>query len=175
MLLLWWLSMVQVISLSSWWKKFFISLVLSIIYLFFSSGRISPQFWEVFHKPTTSLLFSLLVFQQLHSTLLLRMPFQALLWQKLSFSSPFFNYLSSGGIVMLLSSTHLLVLSRSCYFLAYPFNQSAVSSFQVLFILSSLASLFNRSVVRICSSLFLFSDGDGQLLLSPLYSFLEMA
>ena len=30
---------------------------------------------------------------------------------------------------------------------------------QVLFALSSLASLFNRSAVRICSSLFLFSDG----------------
>ena len=34
-------------------------------------------------------------------------------------------------------------------------NQSVVSSLRVLFILSSLASLFNRSVVRICSSLFL--------------------
>ena len=31
MLLLWWLSMVQVISLSSWRKKFFISLVLSFL------------------------------------------------------------------------------------------------------------------------------------------------
>ena len=31
MLLLWCLSMIQVISLSSWWKKFFISSVLSII------------------------------------------------------------------------------------------------------------------------------------------------
>ena len=31
MLLLWCLSMIQVISLSSWWKKFFILLVLSII------------------------------------------------------------------------------------------------------------------------------------------------
>ena len=100
---------------------------------------------------------------------------------------------------MLLSSTHLLVLSGSCSFRAYPFNRSVVSSFQVsshfvkfnsfhlqaeccpnyiilipslscfnrvlcpfaqvLFALSSLASLFNRSVVWIFSSLFLFSNG----------------
>ena len=45
------------------------------------------------------------------------------------------------------------------FFLAYPFNRSVVSSLQVLFILSSLASLFNSSAVRICSSLFLFSNG----------------
>ena len=30
----------------------------------FRSGRILPQFWEAFHKPTTSLFVSLLVFQQ---------------------------------------------------------------------------------------------------------------
>ena len=40
-------------------------------------------------------------------------------------------------------------------FRAYPFNRSVVSTLQFLFILSSLASLFNRSAVRICSSLFL--------------------
>ena len=55
---------------------------------------------------------------------------------------------------MLLSS---LIISNwgSCSFHAYPFNRSVVSSLQVLFILSSLASLFNRSVVRIWYSLFL--------------------
>ena len=52
---------------------------------------------------------------------------------------------------MLLSSTHYLVVSRSCSFLAYPFNRSVVSSIQVLFILSSFASLFNWSVVQILS------------------------
>ena len=40
-----------------------------------------------------------------------------------------------------LSSTHLLVLSRSSSFLAYPFNRSVVSSLQFLFILSSFPSL----------------------------------
>ena len=60
---------------------------------------------------------------------------------------------------MFLSSTHLLVLSGSCSFHAYPFNRSVRSSAQVLFYLSILASLFYRSAVRICSSLFLFSNG----------------
>ena len=36
----------------------------------FCSGRISPQFWEVFHRPTTSLFVSLLVFHQLRYNLL---------------------------------------------------------------------------------------------------------
>lgn len=57
---------------------------------------------------------------------------------------------------MLLFSTHHLVCHRSCSFRAYPFNQSVVSSAQVLFILSSLVSLFNRSAVRIWSSLIPF-------------------
>ena len=45
-----------------------VGVIISIIC--FCTGRISPQLWEVFHKPTTSLFFSLLVFQQLRSILL---------------------------------------------------------------------------------------------------------
>ena len=100
---------------------------------------------------------------------------------------------------MLLSSTHLFVLSGSCSFHAYPFNRSVVSSFQVsshlvkfnsfhlqveccpnyitlipslscltgvlclfaqvLFALSSLANLLNRSTAQSYSSLFLFANG----------------
>ena len=56
---------------------------------------------------------------------------------------------------MLLSSPITSFCKDHVLFLAYPFNRSVVSSFQVLFILSSLASLFNRSAVRICSPLFL--------------------
>ena len=44
-------------------------------------------------------------------------------------------------------------------FLVYAFNRSVVSSAQVLSILSSFISLFNRSAARIGSSLFLFSNG----------------
>ena len=79
-----------------------------------------------------------------------------------------------GGIVMLLFSTHHLVCLRSCSFHDCPFNRSVVSSAQVLFILSSLTSIFNRSAIQICSSLFLFSNGVFSASSSPLYSFLEM-
>src|SRR4051812_33828679 len=65
---------------------------------------------------------------------------------------PFF---CSGGIVMLLSLTHHLVLPRSCFFRAYPFNRSVVSSLQVLFILSSFPSSFRRSAAQMISILFL--------------------
>src|SRR4051812_27944691 len=114
-----------------------------------------------FHKPTTSLFFLLLVFQQFPSNLLSRMLSKlncGRSWHLLLHSFITMIYLPffcSGGIVMLLSSTHHLVLPRSCFFRAYPFNRSVVSSLQVLFILSSLASLFNQSAARISSSLFL--------------------
>ena len=68
--------MIQVLHLSSRWNKFLASLFISIQSIVSVSGRTSPQFWDVFHKPTTSLLFSLLVFQQLRSTLLLKMLFK---------------------------------------------------------------------------------------------------
>ena len=61
---------------------------------------------------------------------------------------------------MLLSSPVTLLCQDHVLFLVYPFSRSVVSSAQVLFILSSLVSLFNRSVVRICSSLFLFPNGE---------------
>ena len=48
----------------------------------------------------------------------------------------------STGVLLEFFLSHL-VLSRSRYYLPHPFNQSVVSTFQVLFILSSLASLFN--------------------------------
>ena len=52
--------------------------------------------------------------------------------------------------------THHLDSWGSCSFHAYPFNRSVLPfSFKFFFILSSLASLFNRSAVRFWSSLFL--------------------
>ena len=72
MLLLWCLSMIQVISLLSLVEEIF-HLVGVINYIIcFRSGRISPQFREVFHKPTTSLFVSLLVLQRLRDNLLER-------------------------------------------------------------------------------------------------------
>ena len=42
---------------------------------------------------------------------------------------------------------------------AYPSNRSVVSSLLVLFTLASISSLFKRSAVRICNSLFRFPTG----------------
>src|SRR3954467_12606429 len=73
-------------------------------------------------RPYQAYSFRFWFSQQLRSTLLLKMHFQAQLWQKLAFSSPsfYFNYLSSISSfrrhVMLFSSTHLIVLSGSCSF-----------------------------------------------------------
>ena len=73
-----------------------------------------------FHKPTTSLFVSLLVFQQLRSILLCKDAFQADLWYKLGFSSP---PLCPNNLASILSFrrhcdvalfTHHLALARSC-------------------------------------------------------------
>ena len=137
MLLLWCLSMTQVLHLSSRRNKFLVSLFISIQSIVFCQWQnFTSRFRDVFHKPTTSLLVSLLDFQQLQSTLLLKMLFQAHLRQKMLCSPPFIPFhslISSGGIVMLLSSTHHLVLSRS----------------------SSIPSIYNRSAIQIISFLFL--------------------
>ena len=103
-------------------KYFLVSLFLSIQFFFPWVAGCHLIIWDVFHKTISSVFFSLLVFQQLRSTRLLRMPSQALLWHKMAFSSPFsyLNYLSSillfRGIVMLLFSTHHLVLSKIIFF-----------------------------------------------------------
>ena len=97
-------------------------------------GRISPYSFEKFSiSPLQAYFFSWLVFQQFCSILLLKMPFQALLWQKLRFSSPFphFNYLYS--ILLFRRHCHVALFNpssrfcqRSCSFCAYPFNRSVV-------------------------------------------------
>ena len=153
MLLLWCLSMIQVISLSSWWKKFFISSVLSII-LFVS---VVAEFCLNFEKFSISPLqaYSFRHWFSNNSVI-------TFLEGCLAFSSPFFyfNYLSSILLFRrhcdVVLFNHHLVLSGSCSFHAYPFNRSVLPfSFKFFFILSSLASLSNRSAVRFWSSLFL--------------------
>ena len=56
---------------------------------------------------------------------------------------------------MLLSATHLLVLSGSCSFRPYPFNRSVVPAFRIFPILPSFASLLRRSAAQIISFLIL--------------------
>ena len=63
-------SMIQVFSYPLGKISFHLFVDLKQAFVF-GSGRISPQFWEVFHKPTTSLFVSLLFFfQQFRSNLL---------------------------------------------------------------------------------------------------------
>ena len=122
MLLLWCLSMIQVFSYPLGKSSFhiFVDLKQAIVSV---SGRLSPHnFWDVFHKLTTSLFISLLIFQQLRSILLCKDAFQADLWYKLAFSSPFFYFNDLASILSFRSHcdvvlfTHHLVLSRSCSF-----------------------------------------------------------
>ena len=91
--------------------------------------------WDVFHKTISSLFFSLLVFQQLRSSICCkRAPSRS------CFPSfiPFHSYFCSGGFVMLLSSTHLFVFFRIVFFSWFihltgvlcPFAQ-ALSFYQV--------------------------------------------
>ena len=101
------------------------------------------------HKPTRSLLFSLLIFQQLRSSLLRKdVFFQIHLWKELSFSSPFFYFndlssiLSFGGNVMLLFSLIISFCQDHVIFLT-----GVLCSHSSFFILSSFASRLNRSAV----------------------------
>ena len=86
------------------------------------------------------------------------------------FSSPFFSlqsFISTGGIVILLSSTHHLVLSRSCNF-SFLIRLAGVSCFHSSsLILSSFASFLNRRAVwnpsyPLCHS---FNSSRGSVLL----------
>ena len=87
MLLLWCLSMIQVFNYPLGKRSFHLFLF-SSKQLFFVSGTISPQVLRCFNKSTTSLCFSLLVFQQIRSILICKDAFQVHLWQKISFYSP---------------------------------------------------------------------------------------
>ena len=86
---------------------------------------------------------------------------QTHLWQKLAFSSPFCysndisSTISFGGIVTLLFSLTISIREDRVLFLLIHLTGVLRHLFKFFFILSSLASLFNRSAVRICSSLFL--------------------
>ena len=106
---LWCLSMIK-FSPSHLGEEVFFSLLISIQ----STVSVVAEFRLYLEKfsisPLQAYSFRCWFFQQLRSTLPLKMPLQALLWQKLAFSSPFLysndlsSIFSSGGMVMLLSS-----------------------------------------------------------------------
>ena len=136
-------------------KEVFISSLLSSDQLFFVSGRLSPHNFELSSiSPLQAYSFrcwfsnnSVITFLEgcFPSSFVAEVGifFSILLFQW----SIFYYFFRRHCDVALF--THHLELWGSCSFRAYPFNRSVVSSFQVLFILSSHASLFNRSVARI--------------------------
>ena len=124
--------MIQDLSLSPRRKKISI-FFLAPNQIFSVSGRLSPHNFEMYSvRPYQAYSFSLLVFQQLRSTLLLKMPFQAfcgISWHFLLHSPISIIYLlffRSGGIAMLFFSPIISFCQRSCSFRAYPFNRSVV-------------------------------------------------
>ena len=79
--------------------------------------------WDVFHKTISSLFFSLLVFQQLHSSFCCKHATSRPCFPSFT---PFHSYFCSGGIVMFIFSTHHLVLSK-IMFLSMPIHLTGVS------------------------------------------------
>ena len=135
MLLLWWLSMVQVISLSSWWKKFSSLLWSQTSNCFSLVAEFHLKSRDIFHKPTSSLFISLWVCQQPRCNLIERV------LSKLSCGRSWHFLLHSviPMIYLLLflpealwccsfhSSSRIV---RIVFFRAYPFNRSVVFSFE---------------------------------------------
>ena len=145
------------ISASHLEEGVFISLLISIQLIDSVSGWSSPYNLGMFSLRPLEIISFVVDFQQLRSTLHKSALSRSVVRDVGAPIAVLFIlfFVRSGGIVILLSSSHHLVLPSSCYFLAYPFKRCVVFSFQVLSILSSLASLFNQSAIRICSSLFL--------------------
>ena len=117
--------MTQVFHLSFRWNSFSSPCWYQSNLLVPLVAKISPHSFEMFfHKPTTNLFVLLLVFPNNSVLTFLEgcLPRSFVAEVVIFFSIPSFSFiyrlfLSSGGIVMLLSSTHHLVLSRSCSFL----------------------------------------------------------
>ena len=161
-------------------EEVFISSLISSKQLFPSVAGCHLIMLRCFHKPTTSLFFSLLVFQQLRFILLLRMlpkfncgrSYHFLLRSLIP--TIHFLFVRPGGIVMLLSSTNHLVLSRSCNF-SFLVRLVGVSCFHSSsLILSSFVSFLNRSAVwnisyPLCHS-FISSGGNVLLISSSILS-----
>jgi len=72
----------------------------------------------------------------------------------LLFQLSIFYFFRSRSLVVLLFSTHHPIRQRSCFFMPILLTGVLCPFVQVLFILSSLASPFNRSAAWICYSLF---------------------
>ena len=156
MLLLWCLSMIQVFSYPLGESSFhlFVDLKQAIVSVV---AELCLNFEKFFHKCTTSLFFWLLIFQQLRYNLLERVLSKLICgrsWHFLLHSViPMIYLLFFLPEALWCWSFHSSSqLWGSCSFRAYPSNRSVVSSLQILFILSSLTSLFNQSAAWILYS-----------------------
>ena len=130
-----------------------------------------------FHKPTTYLFVLLLVFPNNYVLTFLEgcLPRSLVVEVVIFFSIPSFSFiyrlfLSFGGIVMLLSSNHLLVSSGSCSFLCLSIRPECcvfmpvLSSYQVLHPFST-GVLSKIVLTPLCHSF--NSSGGSVLLISP--------
>ena len=122
-------------------KAVFISLLISSKHLFSVVAEFHLNFWEVFHKPNTSLFVLLLVFQRLRHNLLARV--LGILFSILLFQWSIFYYFFRRHCDVALF-THQRELSGSCSFLdlsiqpecCVPFAQ-VLSFYQVLHLCST--------------------------------------
>ena len=133
--------MIQVLHLSSRWNKFLVSLFISIQSCFHLWQVFTSSSWDVFHKPSTSLFFSLLISQQLRSILLFKdalsnsFEVEHVVFFSVLFIA-FFHFFRRHCDDALF--THHLVLWRSCSFLCLSIQPECrvfipvLSSYQVL-------------------------------------------
>ena len=158
-------------------REVFISSFISSKQLFSLVAEFHLKFWDVFHKPSTSLFFSLLIFQQLRYNLLGRVLSKLICGRSCHF---LLHSLFQGSIFYYLflpeawwccslhsSSRFVRTVFFSCLSIS---NWSVMPSFQVHPILSSFASLLNRSAVwylsdPLCHS---FNSSGGSVLLISL-------
>ena len=138
------------------------------------------MFWDVSISPRGSYPFVVGFFQQLRYNLLGRMLSKLICGRSCHFllryliPTIYLLFVRPGGIVMLLSSTNHLVLSRSCNF-SFLIRLAGVSCFHSSsLILSSFASFLNRSAVwnlsyPLCHS-FISSGGNVLVISSSILS-----
>ena len=149
--------------LSSRWNKFLVSLLISIQYIVSVSGRFSPLGFEMFSiSPLQAYLF-VVGFPTTPFDPSPKDAFKLIRGRRYCFLLCSFHYIFSSLFRRhcdISFFNHHPVLSKFIFFsLAYHIIRSVVPFVQVLFALSSLASLFNRSAVRICYSLLPFPTG----------------
>ena len=128
---------------------FLVNLLISIQFFFPWVAGCHLIIWVVLHKILSSLFFSLLVFQQLRSSICYKRAPSRSCFPSLI---PFYSFVPESWWCFLFS----LIILDSVLFVPIHLTGMFCPFAQVLLALSSLASLFNRSAARIWSSLIPF-------------------